>query len=125
MILFAWKYIEKIHLFKLLFEKADKISHGLLNRMRLAISAYTNSWKILLGYTAASVFFVHLIQMPVLVCICFGLGMEISVSFLLGGVILAVTFTPIVYYSIRTLVIHYRTRSAMRKAAGNTKKQGK
>lgn len=55
----------------------------------------------------------------------FGLGMEISVSFLLGGVILAVTFTPIVYYSIRTLVIHYRTRSAMRKAAGNTKKQGK
>ena len=100
MILFAWKYIEKIHLFKLLFEKADKISHGLLNRMRLAISAYTNSWKILLGYTAASVFFVHLIQMPVLVCICFGLGMEIpscltlATAIIIGNIAGLIPLTP-------------------------------
>ena len=61
----------------------------------------------------------------------FGLGMEISVSFLLGGVIPAVVFAPAAYYGIRTLVIRYRKNAALRKvmkkknAEGNSCPQNK
>ena len=55
----------------------------------------------------------------------FGLGMEISVSFLLGGVILAVIFAPVTYYAIRALIVRYRKKFAEHKVSGKLKKQEK
>lgn len=45
----------------------------------------------------------------------FNLGVEITVSFLLGGVILALLSTPIAYYGVRILVTQYRKKSEQRK----------
>lgn len=45
----------------------------------------------------------------------FNLGIEITVSFLLGGVVLALISTPIAYYAVRALVVQYRRKSEQRK----------
>lgn len=79
--LFAYRTVEKVKLFKFIFEKADKITHGLVTRMKLAIDLYNKQWKAVVWLTVGSIFFVHLIQMPVLYFICRGLNIEIA-SFL-------------------------------------------
>ena len=38
----------------------------------------------------------------------FELGMETLISFLLGGLLLALVFTPICYYAVKFMVIRYR-----------------
>lgn len=53
----------------------------------------------------------------------FNLGVEVTVSFLLGGVILAVLGTPIAYYLIRSLVIKYRQKRELLQKAKQEKKR--
>ncbi|MBO7148091.1 MAG: DUF2062 domain-containing protein [Lentisphaeria bacterium] len=47
--------------------------------------------------------------------VLYNLGMEIVVSFFLGGLILALIITPICYYGVKYLVIRYRRISAEKK----------
>ncbi len=99
-VLFAWKYIEKIPLFRLLFDKFDKLSHNLAGRMRLAFELYWDKKKTLAAMTVGSVFMVHLIQLPVICCICYGLNMEIpsyltlATAIILGNIAGLIPLTP-------------------------------
>jgi uncharacterized protein (TIRG00374 family) len=99
-VLFAYRYIGKIPFCGQVFNRADKLSGGLLNRMKAAINLYTKSWKTLLFFTVGSVFFVHLIQMPILYFICCGLEMEIpslltlTTAVIIGNIAGLIPLTP-------------------------------
>lgn len=99
-VIFAYRIIEKVQFFKMLIDYADKISRGLISRMKLAIDLYMKSWKTLTLATVSSIFFVHLIHMPILYCICCGLGMEIpslltlTTAIILGNIAGLIPLTP-------------------------------
>ena len=76
-VIFFYRIPEKVTFFKFLMDKADNLTHGLVSRMKFAIDLYINQWKNLLFLTFGSIFLVHLIQMPVLYCICCGLNMKV------------------------------------------------
>lgn len=76
-IIFECRHIRKINFMNKIFDWGDRITHGLINRMERAMELYKNKWKKLLFLTISSIFFVHLIQLPVICCICYGLNMQI------------------------------------------------
>ncbi len=100
MVLFFCKFFEKIPLFKFILEKADKITHGLVSRMKNAINLYNEHWRLLILMTIGSIFLVHLIQMPVLACLCMGLGIKItswltlSTAIIIGNIAGLIPLTP-------------------------------
>lgn len=99
-LIFAHQLPEKVPFFKFLTEKADKLTNGLVNRIKFAIVLYTNQWKNLLFLTFGSIFLVHLIQMPILYCICCGLNMEVpslltlTTAIIIGNIAGLVPLTP-------------------------------
>lgn len=99
-VIFNYRKIEKIKLFKLILQKADVFTKGLVSRMKNAIDLYNKQWRILLALTVGSVFFVHIIQVGVLCCICFGLNMTIpsyltlTTALLIGNIAGLIPLTP-------------------------------
>ena len=99
-VLFFAHTFEKIPFCKTVLDKADRISGGMINRMKLALAIYRKHWKSLILMIAGSVFFVHLLQMPILASLCVGLGIKISsfltlsTAIILGNIAGLIPLTP-------------------------------
>lgn len=99
-VLFYWRTVEKVPLFKFIIDKADKLSNNLVSRMKLAIDLYLGQWKVLLAAIIGSIFLVHLIHLPILWCICKGLDMAIpsmltlTAAIILGNIAGLIPLTP-------------------------------
>lgn len=87
-VLFCHRFIEKVTFFKFIINKFDQFSDNLIGRMKQAIDLYLGQWKTLLLATTGSVFLVHLIQLPILCCICYGLNMPIPSYLTLASAII-------------------------------------
>ena len=99
-VLFCYRFVEKVPFFKFVINKFDKFSDNLISRMKQAIDLYLGQWKTLLTVTAGSVFLVHLIHLPILCCICYGLNMPIpsyltlATAIILGNIAGLIPLTP-------------------------------
>lgn len=89
MMIFFHRFFEKISIINTLFNKLDKLTHGMINRSKNAIDVYAQNYNVLIIWTLVSVFFVHLMVFVIAWVLALGLGLEIpSIMALLSAVIL-------------------------------------